>query len=95
MCVDFKDLNKAYPKDDLPLTHINVLMDNTTGSALMSFIDGFSGYNQIKMAYKDMIKTTFSTKWGIYWLYRNIIWTKECRCNLPKDGHSLVTGHDA
>ena len=48
MCVDFRDLNKAYPKDDFPLPYIDVLVDNTTGSVLMSFMDGFSGYNQIK-----------------------------------------------
>ena len=67
MCVDFRDLNKAYPKDDFPLPHINVLVDNTASNALMSFMDGFSGYNQIKMAPKDMTKTTFTTKWGIYY----------------------------
>ena len=66
MCVDFRDLNKACPKDDFPLPHIDVLMDNTARSALMSFMDGFSRYNQIKMAPKDMTKTTFTTKWGIY-----------------------------
>ena len=36
------------------------------GNALMSFMDGFSGYNQIKMAPKDMTKTSFTTEWGIY-----------------------------
>ena len=66
MCVDFRDLNKVCPKDDFPLPYIDVLVDNTAGSALMSFFDGFSGYNQIKMAPKDMTKTTFTTKWGIY-----------------------------
>ena len=34
MCMDFKDLNKACPKDDFPLPHINVLVDNTVGSTL-------------------------------------------------------------
>ena len=66
MCVDFRDLNKACHKDDFPLPHINVLVDNTTSSALMSFMDGFSGYNQIKMALRDMTKTTFTTEWRIY-----------------------------
>ena len=47
-------------------THIDVLVDNTVGSALVSFMDGFSGYNQINMALKDMTKTTFTTEWGIY-----------------------------
>ena len=62
MCVDFRDLNKACPKDDFPFPHIDVLVDNMVGSALMSFMDGFSRYNQIKMAPKDMTKTTFTTK---------------------------------
>ena len=66
MCVDFRDLNKACPKDDFPLPHIDVLVDNMAGSALMSFMDGFLGYNQIKMAPKDMTNTTFTTEWGIY-----------------------------
>ena len=66
MCVDFRDLNKACPKDDFPLPHIDVLVDNTTGSALMSFMDGFSRYNQIKRASRDMTKTTFTIEWGIY-----------------------------
>ena len=66
MCVDFRDLNKSCPKDDFPLPHIVVLVDNTAGSALMPFMDGFLGYNQIKMAPKDMTKTTFTTEWGIY-----------------------------
>ena len=66
ICVDFRDLNKACPKDDFPLPHIDVIMDNIVSGALMSFMDGFSGYNQIKMAPRDMTKTTFTTEWGIY-----------------------------
>ena len=66
MCVDFKDLNKACPKDDLPFPHIDVLVDNTADSALTSFTDGFSRYNQIKMAPRDMTNTTFTIKWRIY-----------------------------
>jgi hypothetical protein len=50
MCVDFRDFNKASPKDDFPLPHIDVLVDNTARHAMLSFMDGFSGYNQIKMA---------------------------------------------
>ena len=61
MCVNFKDLNKGFSKDDFPLPHIDVLVDNTTGSALMSFMDSFLGYNEIKMASRDMTKTSLST----------------------------------
>ena len=41
MCVDFINLNKACPKDDFPLPHFDVFVDNMTGSALMSYMDGF------------------------------------------------------
>jgi len=67
MCVDYKDLNKASLKDDFPLTHIDTLVDNTATSSLYSFMDGFSGYNQIKMASEDMEKTTFITLWGTFY----------------------------
>ena len=66
MCVDFQDLNKANPKDDFPLPYIDNLIDNTTGHALLSFMDGFLGYNQIKMAPEDMEKNSFITLWGTY-----------------------------
>ena len=72
MCVDFRDLNKSFPKDDFLLPHINVLVDNMPDSAVMSFVDGFSRYNQIKMTSKDMTKITFSIEWGIY-CYTKII----------------------
>ena len=45
MCVDFRDLNKANLKDDFPMPHIDILVDNTAGHALLSFMDGFSRYN--------------------------------------------------
>ena len=66
MCVDYRDLNRASPKDNFPLPHIDILVDNRTNFALFSFMDGFSGYNQIKMAPKDMKKTTFITLWGTF-----------------------------
>ena len=62
VCVDFRDLNKISPKDDFPLPHIDLLVDSTVGHSMLSFMDGFSRYNQILMAPKDMKKTTFITK---------------------------------
>ena len=56
MCVDFRDLNKASLKDDFPLPHIDILVDNTVGHALLLFMDGISGYNQIKMALEEWRK---------------------------------------
>ena len=48
------------------MPHIDVLVENTAGHALLSFMDEFSIYNQIKMAPKDMEKTSFITPWGTY-----------------------------
>ena len=62
----FRDLNKASPKDGFPLSHIDILVNNIAGHALLSFMDGFSRYNQIKMALEDMEKTFFITPWGTY-----------------------------
>ena len=66
MCVDFQDLNNASPKDNFLLPYINILVYNTAGHALLSFMDGFSRYNQIKMAQEDMEKASFITLWGMY-----------------------------
>ncbi|PKI53834.1 hypothetical protein CRG98_025775 [Punica granatum] len=66
VCVDYRDLNKASPKDNFPLPHIDVLVDNTARHTQFSFMDGFSGYNQIRMAEEGKIKTTFTTMWGTF-----------------------------
>ena len=56
MCVDYRDLNRASPKDNFSLPHIDTLADNTSKNVLFSFMDEFSGYNQINMAIEDMEK---------------------------------------
>jgi hypothetical protein len=66
MCVDFTDLNKACPKDSFPLPHIDALVDSTSGYELLSFMDAFSGYNQILMYPEDREKTAFITDQGLY-----------------------------
>jgi hypothetical protein len=66
MCVDFTDLNKACPKDSFSLPRIDLLVDSTSGHQLLSFMDAFSGYNQIQMAEEDQEKTSFITDWGLY-----------------------------
>ena len=65
VCVDFRDLNRASP-NDFPLPYIDELVDFTAGHALLSFMDGFSGYNQIVMAPEDREKTAFTTPRGTY-----------------------------
>ena len=62
MCVDFTDLNKACPKDSYPLPNIDALVDSASGYKMLSFLDAFSGYNQIKMHPRDECKTAFMTE---------------------------------
>ena len=66
MCFDFRDLNMASPKDYFPLSHIDMLIDNTVGYAMFSFMDEFLCYNQILTALEGMIKTSFITLQGIF-----------------------------
>ena len=66
MCVDFTDLNKACPKNSFPLPRIDQLVDSIARHKLLTFMDAFSGYNQIKMDEEDQEKTAFITSQGLY-----------------------------
>ena len=66
MCVDFMDLNRACPKDSYSLPRIDTLVDSTARHELLSFMDAFSGYNQIKMKEEDQEKTSFMTSQGLF-----------------------------
>ncbi|RDX99365.1 hypothetical protein CR513_17587, partial [Mucuna pruriens] len=61
MCTDYTDLNKACPKDPYPLPSIDVLVDRALGCGLLSFMDAYLGYNQIRMNPCDKFKTIFMT----------------------------------
>ncbi|KAL0347659.1 UNVERIFIED_CONTAM: hypothetical protein Scaly_1781900 [Sesamum calycinum] len=60
VCVDFRDLNNACPKDDFPLPIVELMIDATTGHEALPFMDGLSGYNQIRMALADEELTAFA-----------------------------------
>ena len=62
MCVDFMDLNKACPKDSYPLPRIDTLVESIARHQLLSFMDAFSDYNQIKMEETNQEKTFFVTR---------------------------------
>ena len=49
VCIDFWDLNKACPKDNFSTPYIDEIIDNCVGSVIFSFMDSFSGYNQIEI----------------------------------------------
>ena len=66
ICVDFTNLNRTRPKDSYPLPRIDNLVDSTARHKLLSFMDAFSGYNQIRMKETDQEKTFFVTSQGLF-----------------------------
>ena len=67
LCIDFTDINRACPKDSFPLPQIDLIVDATAGHKLLSFMDTFTGYNQIIMDPNDQEKTLFVTGKGTYY----------------------------
>ena len=66
MCVDFTDLNKACPKDSYLWPSIDALVYSASGCRMLSFLDAFFGYNQIKMHPRDECKIAFMTEMSCY-----------------------------
>ncbi|KAL0426565.1 UNVERIFIED_CONTAM: hypothetical protein Slati_2831300 [Sesamum latifolium] len=66
MCIDFRDLNKACPKDFYPLPRIDQLVDSTSGCELLSMMDASQGYHQIMLAPEDRKKVSFITSEGTF-----------------------------
>eukprot|EP00253_Pinus_taeda_P005557 PITA_05557 len=64
--VDYKELNKSTKKDHFPLPFIDQVLDGLEGKKFFSFLDGFSGYNQIQISPDDQDKTTFTCPWGTF-----------------------------
>lgn len=66
ICTNFRDLNKACPKDYFPLPTIDMIVDLTAGHEMLSLMDGFFSYNQIKITEEDQHKIAFTTPWGTF-----------------------------
>lgn len=66
ICIDFRDLNKACPKDEFLLPNVDILVDAAASHERISFMDGYSGYNQIFMEPVDAQKIAFKRPFGNY-----------------------------
>jgi hypothetical protein len=66
MCIDFMALNKHCLKDYFPLPRIDQIIDSAAGCEHLSFLDAYSGYNQIRLKVEDKDKTSFITPHGVY-----------------------------
>ena len=66
MCVDYRALNKITIANKYPLPRVDELFDRLQGAKYFSKIDLRSGYHQVRIADKDIDKTTFNTRYGSY-----------------------------
>jgi hypothetical protein len=59
VCIDFRNLSRAMPKDEYPMPIAGILVNNASGHRMISFLDNNAGYNQVFMAKEDVHKTVF------------------------------------
>ncbi|XP_073120993.1 uncharacterized protein [Henckelia pumila] len=85
MCMDFRDLNKASPKDCYPLPRIDQLVDSTSDCELLCFMDAYQGYHQISLASEDQDKFSFVTSGGTFCYVVMTFGLKKCMSHLSKD----------
>ncbi len=64
--MDYRELNSQTKKDPFPLTFLDLVLNTVARHEMYSFMDGYNGYNQVKMAEEDKEKMSFISKWGTY-----------------------------
>jgi hypothetical protein len=84
MCVDFTDLNKACKKDDFPLERVDKIVDDAANSEMLSLLDMFSGYHQIRVRREDEEKTSFITPFGTFCFVRMSEGLKNAGCTFSR-----------
>jgi hypothetical protein len=84
MCVDFTDLNKACKKDDFPLERVDKIVDDAANSEMLSLLDMFSGYHQIRVRKEDKEKTSFITPFGTFCFVRMPEGLKNAGCTFSR-----------
>jgi hypothetical protein len=74
VCMDFRDLNRATPKDEYPMPVAKMLINAAVGNKILSFMDGNASYNHIFMALEDIHKTAFRVP-GAVGLFEYVVMT--------------------
>ena len=66
VCVDYQKLNDAAINDVFPLPFTDRVLHTVAGHEVYTLINGFSRYNQLRMAEEDQEKTVFVREWGVF-----------------------------
>ena len=64
--MNLKKVNATTIRDNYPLPITEHVLERVAGKEAYSFLDGFSGYNQVSIAPEDQHKIAFATEWGIF-----------------------------
>jgi hypothetical protein len=89
LCVDFRNLNKCSNKDNYPLPKMEHLLQRILGATVMSFLDGFSGYNQVFVHPDDQEKNYLYYSLGHLHVRQDAIWANDCRGHFS-EGHGHI-----
>jgi hypothetical protein len=84
MCADFTDLNKACKKNDFRLERVDKIMDDAGNSGMLSLLEMFSGYHQIRVRREDEEKTSFITPFGMFCFVRMPEVLKNAGCTFSR-----------
>ena len=96
VCIDYRNLNSATPKDECHIPVVDLLVDRSAGHSIMSMMDGHSGYNHICISKEDIHKITFRCQ-GEYWnlgMGSNAFWIEKYRCYLSKNYKYYFSRYD-
>jgi hypothetical protein len=91
MCIDFKHINRACPKDHFPLPRIDQIVDSTAGCERLSFLDANSGYHQIRLYGPDEIKNSFHHPIWVLLLCHHAIRLEERGSHIHEDDLEVFT----
>lgn len=83
ICVDYRKLNAVTILDPFPLPYMDSILDEVAGHEIYSFLDGFSGYNQIRMAPKNQADSVHN-RMGSFCVHSHVVWAAELSFHFSK-----------
>jgi hypothetical protein len=91
--MNFRNLNKATPKDEYHMPIADMFINNASGHWVIGFLDGNSRYNQIFMTEEDISKITFRCP-GFICLFEWVVKTFGDE-DIPSIDNNIIKNKDA